>query len=154
MRLKTCYRTLAKRLHPDHSDWEESIREKRWHEIQDAYQNGDYEGLLRVEAICDMDETGLSVDLGLARLRDLAAYHQSHLLPLRNALSAAKQDIAFGFSKKGPTARIKDVVTSELREKCFDLNEMLEYLVDSVRGIRSHVDAQIRELVVGQLKHW
>jgi len=148
MRLKTCYRALAKRLHPDHSELEESIREKRWYEIQDAYQNGDYEGLLRVEAICDMDETGLSVELGLARLRDLAVYHKSHLLPLRNALRAAKQDIAFGFSKKGPTAQIKKRVTAELREENFDLKEMLEYLVDSAKGIRAHVDAQIRELAI------
>ena len=145
LRLKTCYRSLAKRLHPDHSELEESIRETRWHEIQVAYQNGDYEGLLRVEAICDMDEAGLSMELGLARLRDLAAYHKSHLLPIRNALSAAKKDIAFGFSKKGPTAQIKKVVSVELQEERWDLEEMLEYLVGSTQAIRIHVAAQIRE---------
>lgn len=145
IRLKTSYRALAKRLHPDHSELEESIREKRWHEIQAAYQGGDLEGLLRVEAICDMDETGLSVELGLARLHDLAAYHKSHLIPLRNALSAAKRDIAFGFSKKGPTAQIKNEVTAELREEHVELKEMMNYFADSAQGILAHVEAQIRE---------
>lgn len=144
-RLKTCYRNLAKRLHPDHSELEESIREKRWHEIQEAYHQGDLEGLLRVEAICDMDEAGLSVQLGLARLRDLAAYHKSHLIPIRNALRAAKQDIAFEFSKKGPSPTIKRAIAADLRNELLDLKEMMAEMARSAKQVRNEVAAQIRE---------
>ena len=144
-RLKTCYRTLAKRLHPDHSELEESIREKRWHEIQEAYQQGNLEGLLRVEAICDMDETGLSAELGLARLRDLAAYHKSHLIPIRNALRAAKQDIAFGFFKNGPSAKVKRDVAEDLKYERMNVKDMLGHLKRSATSIRDEVVAQIRE---------
>lgn len=144
-RLKSCYRSLAKRLHPDHSELEESIRERRWHEIQEAYQQGDLDGLLRVEAICDMDEEGLSVKLGLARLRDLAAYHKSHLIPLRNALRAAKQDPAFGFSEKGPSAKIKRDTAEDLKYTLLDLKEEMAELAHSAKAIRNEVAAQIRE---------
>jgi hypothetical protein len=143
-RLKTCYRNLAKRVHPDHSDLEESIREKRWHEIQEAYQQSDLDALLRVEAICDMDDTGLSAELGLARLRDLAAYHQSHLKPIRMALREAKQDVAFGFFKNGPSAKVKREVASELKYERMDVKEMLAYMKRSASSIRDEVAATIR----------
>ena len=143
--LKTCYRQLAKRLHPDHSELEERVREKRWHEIQEAYQNGDLEGLLRVEAICDMDEEGLSVKLGLARLRDLAAYHKSHLLPIRNALRAAKKDIAFGFAKKGPSPQVAREIAGDLKFERIDLKAAVTELAESAKGIRNEVEAHLRE---------
>ncbi len=143
-RLKTCYRNLAKRLHPDHSELEESIREKRWHEIQEAYQQSDLEALMRVEAICDMDDTGLRAELGLARLRDLAAYHQSHLIPIRNALRAAKQDIAFGFFKKGPSARVKRNVADDLKYERMDVKDMVGHMRRSAASIRDEVMAQLR----------
>jgi len=147
-RLKTCYRGLAKRLHPDHSELEESIREKRWFEIQDAYQNGDLEALLRVEAVCDMDDTGLTAKLGLARLRDLAAYHQSHLQPLRKALRVAKLDMAFGFSKKGPTPRMERDVAEDLNDERLDVNDMLGHLRQAAAGLRDEVEDHLREQAI------
>jgi len=144
-RLKTCYRNLAKRLHPDHSELEESIREKRWHEIQDAYHRGDLEALLRVEAICDMDATGLTLKLGLARLRDLAAYHQSHLIPLRDALRVAKHDIAFGFAENGASRTIQWEVEVRLRHERQVLDEQLRYFKRAVKGFYDEVRAEIRE---------
>jgi hypothetical protein len=143
-RLKTCYRNLAKRLHPDHSELEESVRERRWHEIQEAYQKGDLEGLLRVEAICDMDEEGLSIQLGLARLRDLAAYHKSHLQPIRDALRTAKKDIAFGFSSKGASPKVKRDVAEDLKFERLDVLAMLSEMKHSATSIRDEVVAQIR----------
>jgi hypothetical protein len=144
-RLKTCYRTLAKRLHPDHSKLEESIRKKRWHEIQEAYQSGDLEALKRVEAICDMDDSGLSAELGLARLHELAAYHQSHLTPIRRALREAKQNIAFGFSKYGPSARVKRSVSADLKNERRDVGDILAHMKYSAELIRKEVAVQIKE---------
>lgn len=144
-RLKTCYRSLAKRLHPDHSELEESIREKRWHEIQDAYHQGDLEALLRVEAICDMDATGLTLKLGLARLRDLAAYHKSHLIPLRNALQAAKRDIAFGFAAKGASRTLEREAAQELRFEREELSDQLRYFKSYVKDFDQKVRLQIRQ---------
>jgi hypothetical protein len=143
-RLKSCYRQLAKRLHPDHSELEEVVREKRWHEIQEAYHNNDLEGLLRVEAVCDMDEEGLSVKLGLARLRDLAAYQKSHLTPIRNALRAAKKDIAFGFSKTGPSAKVERDIAGDLKFESIDLKATVADLALAAKSIRNEVEAEIR----------
>lgn len=145
IRLKTCYRKLAKRLHPDHSELEKSVRERRWHEIQDAYHQGDLEALLRVEAICDMDATGLTPELGLARLRELAAYHKSHLVPLRKALSKAKKDIAFGFAAKGATREVEDEVRQDLQYEYQEVEHQREYLGYTAKSIYEEVCDCIRE---------
>lgn len=133
--LKKSYRALAKRLHPDHSSFDETLREKRWHETQEAYQNHDLEALLRVEAICDLDETDLSVNLGLARLTDLADYHHLHLKPIRHALSQAKRDIAFGFAKEGPTKAIRNEMKSEFEYQCRSLEFQIEDMQQSADAI-------------------
>ena len=145
IRLKTCYRKLAKRLHPDHSELEESVRERRWHEIQDAYHQGDLDALLRVEAVCDMDATGLTPELGLARLRELSAYHKSHLVPLRKALSAAKRDIAFGFAIKGATRDIEDEIREDLKYEHQELQHQREYLGYTAKSIYEEICDGIRE---------
>jgi hypothetical protein len=134
-RLKKCYRMLAKKLHPDHSTFDESLREKRWHEVQEAYRNNDLNALLRVEAICDLDETNLSVKMGLARLNDLANYHQSHLKPIRSALSHAKRDIAFGFAKSGPTREIENEIKYEFDFKLNHLESHITYMQQSADDI-------------------
>lgn len=141
--LKNCYRALAKRLHPDHSTLDEALREKRWHEMQEAYQNHDLEGLLRVEAICDMDETGLSIQLGLARLNELTYYHQSHLKPIRLALREAKRTIAFGFSQASASKQIKAQVASEL-------SDTLDQLHFQIKQMRRDADDMLAEFIDAQ----
>ena len=139
--IKTLYRTLAKRLHPDHSDLEELLRERRWHELQKAYDEQDLAALQRIEAVCDMEDAGgLSIKLGLARLRDLAAYQRSHVQPIRDALRQAKRHPAFNFAKTG---------TGILREEIeFDLNDQLRQCLDRrdwLRGMFQEVREDLAE---------
>lgn len=132
---KALYRTLAKRLHPDHSELEEGLRERRWNELQAAYDAADLAGLQRIEAVCDMEVGGLSLRLGLARLRDLAAYHQSHLKPVREALREAKRHPAFGFTDS-KTKHMKREVEGELFDLKSQLRSHLEYLRMDVQNAR------------------
>jgi len=136
---KALYRTLAKRLHPDHSDLDEDIRERRWNELQAAYETEDLAALQRIEAVCDMEVGGLSLRLGLARLRDLAAYHQSHLRPIRQALKEAKRDPAFGFDPSKPDG-LKREVEGELTELTAQLRGYLELLRVQIRDLRDEAD--------------
>jgi len=134
--LKSLFRTLAKRLHPDRSDLDKGIRDRRWHELQTAYQQSDLEGLQRIEAVCDMDETGMTASLGLARLNDLAAYHQSHLRPIRQALRDAKQHIAFAFSKADTTQLAREI-RSDFKYIQRDLKDRLNWLQRVAKEFRT-----------------
>ncbi len=143
--LKACYRALAKRLHPDHSNLDDALRERRWHELQVAYRNRDLDGLLRVEAICDMEDSGLTVRLGLARLRELAAYHQSHLIPIRQALQAAERDLAFGFTVHGATAELRQGVARDLAAQSLEVKGRVTAWAQTAASVRDEVEAQLRE---------
>jgi len=125
--LKSVYRSLAKRLHPDRSDLEESVREQRWHELQEAYENRDIDAMRRIEAVCDMDRTGISLKLGLARLRELAAYHRSHLKPIRDALKEAKKHPAFHFRERGEEKlrhRVQDDLAQTRADLAFEVKDL------------------------------
>ena len=134
--IKTLYRTLAKRLHPDHSDLEELLRERRWHELQKAYDEQDLAALQRIEAVCDMEDAGgLSIKLGLARLRDLAAYQRSHVQPIRDALRQAKRHPAFNFAKTD-TGILREEIECDLNDQlrqCLDRRDWLRGMFQEVR---------------------
>lgn len=143
--LKACYRALAKRLHPDHSTLEASLREKRWHELQAAYRNRDLEAMLRVEAVCDMEDSGLTVQLGLSRLRELATYHQSHVISIRKALNTAERDLAFGFATTGATSDIVQRVVRDLEAQALGVKERITVYAQTAASVRDEVEAQLRE---------
>jgi archaellum component FlaC len=141
VRLKATYRLLAKRLHPDLSDLPADQREKRWHELQEAYQQSDIEGMQRIEAVCDMDRTGITTKLGLARLSDLIDYHQSHLGPLRQAIREAKRHPAFPHPKK-KREQIRQEVSCEIRESVEGLEEDAREIREFVEEIASFGEKQ------------
>lgn len=140
---KALYRNLAKRLHPDHSDLEEKVRERRWTELQAAYESNDLAGLQRIEAVCDMEVGGLSLRLGLARLRDLAAYHRSHLRPIREALKEAKHHPAFGFDPT-KTATMQREVKAEFHGLKSQMRDRLEFLRMDVRDALDALDGALK----------
>jgi len=129
--VKSLYRTLAKRLHPDHSDLESHIRERRWNELQLAYEERDLEKLRRIEAVCDMDSGGLSISMDLARLRDLAAYHRSHVEPVRRALREAKRHPAFDF-ETADREKMRGEAGNELAATRAQLREGIDMLMREI----------------------
>lgn len=150
--LKATYRLLAKRLHPDLSDLAPEQREKRWHELQEAYQQNDIEAMQRIEAVCDMDRTGISSKLGLARLQALIEYHQSHLGPLREAMRMAKKHPAFPHPEK-KRQQIRREVSCEIRESVTHLedqvNEIKECVEETVELADSDSDDEFQIWVQG-----
>lgn len=117
--LKQLYRKLARRVHPDVSDMDHSIAQRRWEQLQEAYEAKDLDKLKALEAICDADESGLSIQLGLAHLSTWADYHHQLLKPLQSAMRAAKKHPAWGFSALGQRelSRHRNEVEEELRHE-------------------------------------
>lgn len=118
--LKQLYRRLARRLHPDVSRTESEVSKKRWEQLQTAYAAGDLEKLRALEAVCDADETGLSVKLGLATLNSWARYHNRLLKPLQAAMRDAKKHPAWGFRAitKKKLERFKKEARADLDYDC------------------------------------
>lgn len=136
--LKALYRVIVKRLHPDRSTMDPSRRDKHWHDLQAAYERGDLEGIRRIEAMCDMEESGLSTGLGLARLRELAGYYLDHLGPLRAALSDAKKDPSFGFATQGAGPALKAKVGR-------DLNAVIQHMTRDIEALKADIEEMAME---------
>ncbi len=98
-RLKTLYRRLVRRLHPDGNS-ELTRREKElWHEVQAAYQDRDLE---RLEAVAGRVEMGAGGDAGalpIGTLRRMTAELGRTLSEMRKATNRAKRQAAWGFRR-------------------------------------------------------
>ena len=75
---------------------------------------------------------------------DLAAYQKAHLLPVREALLAAKKDVAFGFSEKGPTPDMESAIAGGLKFERIDLKATVGDLARAAKSIRNEVEAELR----------
>jgi hypothetical protein len=98
-RLKTLYRKLVRRLHPD-GNTELTAREKElWHEVQAAYQDRDLE---RLEAVAGRVEMGAGGDAGtlpVGTLRRMTAELRRALGEMKKATNRAKRQVAWGFRR-------------------------------------------------------
>ena len=56
---KALYRTIVRRLHPDHHGHMDETRRNLWHETQEAYRRRDLNALYSILARCDNGEAGL-----------------------------------------------------------------------------------------------
>ena len=142
--LKALYRTLAKRLHPDHSQLDETVREHRWHELQEAYENRDRPRMQRIETVCDMEDTGISLSLGLARLRELAAYLRDHIGPVRDGLKEAKRHPAFGFTPED-SAETRERIAEELEDERAYFADEVSQMKTCAQQFKAEFDADFRD---------
>jgi len=136
--LKQLYRRLARRLHPDVRRSEGPEADRRWEQLQTAYNSKNIEELRALEAVCDADETGLSIKLGLAHLNTWADYHQLLLKPLQVAVREAKKHPAWGFTRldeKQITRREKEV-KEELKREIELIESRCHYLQTQLDSYR------------------
>lgn len=136
--LKQLYRRLARRLHPDVNRAGGAVAERRWEQLQAAYEAENLDKLRALEAICDADETGLSIKLGLAHLNTWADYHHMLLKPLQSTMREAKKHPAWGFATlaKKERSRYKKATEAELehdRNMLQSKRLYLENMLDSYR---------------------
>ncbi len=98
-RLKTLYRKLVRRLHPD-GKAELSARERElWHEVQAAYQSGDLERLEAAAGRVEMGDGGDAAGLPVGTLRRMTAELGRALVEMKKATNRAKRQAAWGFRR-------------------------------------------------------
>lgn len=137
---KQLYRRLARRLHPDVCQSANAVTARRWEQLQSAREAGDLDKLRALEAICDADESGLSIQLGLAHLNIWADYHHTLLRPLQARVREVKKDPAWGFSALGESerARLNKELSRQLKHDIKLLHsrrEFIEGIIDDYRQL-------------------
>ena len=99
--LKETYRRLALRLHPDRDPSGGDERLELWHELQNAYENGDLDALLRIEAKCDIHDRTVSAPTTVSLINDIIEETREMLRAVRSFIRVAKRGPEWEFARTG-----------------------------------------------------
>jgi hypothetical protein len=113
-RLKTLYRELVRRLHPDTRADSDLHTMELWHEVQEAYASEDLERMETLQALTDICEEKIGAQTALSRLRAALAEIDGAVHVLDKSLRSARKDPAWNFSKIGLQPALKNRLEREL----------------------------------------
>lgn len=119
--VKSLYRQLAKRLHPDHNGDLKGEEKEIWESAMASYQALDAVGLRRCEVeLCLIRGEDVPPPMGEA-LRDYRDALIEHIQHLEDQLDDLRDHPAWGFSKKRPTKSLLTRAREEIAEVIDDL---------------------------------
>lgn len=140
MGLKEAYRAVVQRLHPDRAESFGAVEQALWHEAQSAYKGGDLHALRRVLAHCEEGASMVGAASPVSLIRRLIADLRGRAHALRDELSDASEDPAWGFKKKGHTpafrAHVKRGLESARHQLSFMLRQVNEMIAELDRQPR------------------
>jgi hypothetical protein len=144
-RLRSLYRDLCRRLHPDAGAAMNERTKQLWNEVQEAYANRDLERLESLRALCELEEDGMRKDIPCSRMMDLIKHFQKGLRSVRNLLkNARRNEPGFGFLSW--TSAHKALVRQDLQR---ELHEAIGRLKRELRDL----NVVLRELERPLRKH-
>lgn len=133
-RLKELYRLLVRRLHPDTRAESDAEVSAIWHEVQEAYGDGNIERLEMLLAMTDLQAKATGEHTSLSQMRSVLAELRRSFNALQRNLRAAKKDPAWNFCGLQDRSVLAERVRSELESR-FLWHE----------GLLSQLDAKIAQ---------
>jgi len=128
-RLKTLYRSLARKLHPDVNEFLDQKRKDLWHQVQSAYDNQDLERLEALAAMSDILDDSVQGVESVWSLKSLFEELSLGLRHLQRQVTLCGREPAWGFKKKREQPkkikRERDKVAAQLR---YDESELLDQI--------------------------
>lgn len=145
--LKRVFRQLARRLHPDQNPQQTPLQEERWHEANQAYEEGDLETLEKLLELSEVEEIPINKELGLARLESITTHHNRYFKELSQRRRELKREPGWGFStlSKAKQAAVLARQKSELKKvnrlMAKDLSEV-NHVLEEFRLLRDEMQTQ------------
>ena len=106
-RVKTLYRVLVRRLHPDLRDDASTEVSGLWHEVQEAYGAGDVAHLEILLALIDIESNGTSAQTSVSQMRATLAELERATRALEKSLLEAAGEDAWDFAQRGPNEDLR-----------------------------------------------
>jgi len=132
--IKSRYRQLVRRLHPDYRDPLDEQLNELWHQVQDAYQAEDIERLEMLSASCDIFDGNVSDSLSVSQIKSVQEEYGKQTKFFRGAINRAKKSIEWGFRKQKDTRRIEKQIHSDLEFRLRQSNHRLSLFEDLIRS--------------------
>jgi hypothetical protein len=131
-RIKELYRLLVRRLHPDLRADRDAEVSHFWHDVQEAYEQGNLERLEMLLALTDLQANAVGDHTSLFQIRAAHKELRRAFQALQRSLSQAKKDPAWKFAtmtnRQQVRAGIQRRLESELRDHEADLAELDEQI--------------------------
>jgi hypothetical protein len=125
-RVKTLYRVLVRKLHPDLRDDASTEVSGLWHEVQEAYAAGDVAHLEILLALIDIESNGTSAQTSVSQMRATLAELERATRALEKSLLEAEGEDAWDFAQSGPNEdlrlRLERQLKSDLAQRSLRLD--------------------------------
>ena len=113
---KELYRTIVRRLHPDHHGAMSDARKNLWHEAQEAYRRRDVSALYNILARCDNGEAGLGHHSPVSLIQRLTAQLKKACQTTRREVGQLKRDVAWDYRTRMQNPRFSRQVKMDIEE--------------------------------------
>ena len=118
-RIKELYRLLVRRLHPDTRAESDAEVSALWHEVQEAYSEGNVERLEMLLALTDLQSNTTGEHTSLFQMRSVLAELRRSFNALQRNLRAAKQDPAWNFARLKEHSLLQKRMRGDLESNLF-----------------------------------
>ena len=133
---RALYRTIVRRLHPDHHGQMNEARTNLWHEAQQAYRVRDVNALYSILARCDAGQGGIGEHTPVSVIRRLTVQFRKTTHSVGREIRRMKTDLAWDFENKIRDPRF-------VRRMRLDLEDAIReaaWHLDSMTGTLSRLD--------------
>jgi hypothetical protein len=133
-RIKEIYRVLVRRLHPDARADSDPEVSALWHEVQEAYGDGNLERLEMLLALTDIQSNTTGGHTTLSQLRAVLAELRSAFNALQRNLRAARKEPAWDFVRVKNRAALEKRLRRELESELAGREDDLSRLEALIAG--------------------
>jgi hypothetical protein len=116
-RIKEIYRMLVRRLHPDLRADRDAEVSHFWHDVQEAYGQGNLERLEMLLALTDLQSNAAGDHTSLFQMRSVLAELRKAFRALQRSLGQAKKDPAWKFAKLANRQQIRAGIQRKLERE-------------------------------------
>ncbi len=138
VRVKTLYRVLVRKLHPDLRDDASTEVSGLWHEVQEAYGAGDVAHLEILLALIDIESNGTSAQTSVSQMRTTLAELERATRALEKSLLEAEGEDAWDFAQCGPNQdlrlRLERQLKADLAQRSLRLDVFTKTIASWAHG--------------------
>lgn len=154
LQIKTIYRKLVRKLHPDlraerDAKVSESWVEKAWHQVQAAYQQNNFEALAHLEKMVSLRSKDLQ-SLTVAEIKGSQVWLKEELKQLEKAQRQLRKLPSWGFSKlkdfRPLTLKLRKTFTDQIEEFAKKITELRsQHEVLARMAAKTKADTRVRK---------
>jgi len=147
LRLKSVYRDICRRLHPDAEGADTSEELEIWHHVQEAYQQNDLETLEILRAKTDIAQNTINSNTPISYIQRMTEEYKKARSSIRNSIRRARHNVAWGFSQwsHGKSEMILETNRRYFEEEVGELKKELDNIELFLKELEEQAEQEQEE---------